>query len=343
MNKRRIEIDTLRGLACILLVAFHVVGVDVGAGLQLDSGFYRNISDALIYVRMPLFTFLSGIVYAYRPFSTGFLAFVKSKARRLLLPMLTVGTLFAVMQAMASGENDAIENWWTLHLYPVAHFWFVEAIFSIFLVVAVCEMFNLFKSIKTGFLILLLSAALYLSDIYIRIFALSGAIYLAPFFLVGMMCQRYDYFKYLSVPVGFLVLTVPVLLIALVYFDVIPDYHNRTIFGLCVGVLCCCALLSLRLKAGFLAAIGRYSYSIYIFHVFFSAASRMVMHSLNVYEVNALFAIGLVLGIGGPIFVEHVLNGTNITRVAFLGARPLTRDKLWLTRQLRKKPFLKGR
>ena len=336
MNKRKIEIDTLRGIACVLLVAFHVVGDKAVTGLQVGSGFYRDISEALIYVRMPLFTFLSGIVYAYRPFSTDFLAFVKSKARRLLLPMLTVGTLFAVMQTITSGTNDGIENWWLLHLYPVAHFWFVEAIFIIFVLVAVCEIFNLFKGVRTAFLILVFSVFLYFSDIHIRAFSLSGAIYLAPYFLVGMMCQRYDYFKYLSTPIGLLMLMISVLLIGLVYFGVIPDYRSRTIFGLCVGVLFCCALLSLRIKIGFLAAIGRYSYSIYIFHVFFTAASRILMHSLNVYEINILFAVGLVLGIGGPIFVEHVLNGTNITRVMFLGARPQTRDKLWLTKLLRK-------
>ena len=332
MNTRRIEIDTLRGIACILLVAYHVVGNFAGAGLKIESGFYRDFNDVLAYVRMPLFTFLSGIVYAYRPFTTGFFAFAKSKARRLLLPMLTVGTFFVVLQSMISGANTEVTNWQRIHIYPVAHFWFVEATFTIFLIVAICEMFKLFKGIKISLFILALSAVLYLSNVHCAVFAVSGSIYLAPFFLVGMICQRQSYFKYLSLPIGFMLLLISGALLALVYFNIIPDYEDRSVFGLCVGTLFCCGLISLRMKIGFLAAIGLYSYSIYIFHVFFSAASRMFMHSLNVYEINLLFVIGLVAGIVGSIIVELILNGTNTTRVLFLGAKPLARDNLWFTR-----------
>ena len=79
------RIQSLRGLACLLLVGFHVVGVDSAAGLRFaDDSLPRLATSLLIHVRMPLFTFLSGFVYAYRPVARGqALAFAKKKALRL--------------------------------------------------------------------------------------------------------------------------------------------------------------------------------------------------------------------------------------------------------------------
>ena len=64
-----LHLDTIRGLACLLLVTYHVVGPDRFTGMRVaDGSFYRTVlADGPLLVRMPLFTFLSGFVYAYRP------------------------------------------------------------------------------------------------------------------------------------------------------------------------------------------------------------------------------------------------------------------------------------
>src|SRR5690606_6901179 len=128
------------------LVSVHVVGIDPQAGLRVADGFMRYFNDALAYIRMPLFTFLSGVVYAYRPFGGDAGQFVAGKCRRLLLPMLVVGTLFAVAQTYTPGANDAVENWRLLHILPVAHFWFIEAIFIIFMIMIPLEILRGFRS-----------------------------------------------------------------------------------------------------------------------------------------------------------------------------------------------------
>ena len=69
---------------------------------------------------MPLFAFLSGMVYALRPVAGDAQAFVGAKVRRLLVPMLSVGTLFAILQANTPGANFAGHDWALLHIRPVA-------------------------------------------------------------------------------------------------------------------------------------------------------------------------------------------------------------------------------
>lgn len=331
---RNIQIDTLRGIACILLVAYHVIGNTPESGLKISSGIYRDINDLLAYVRMPLFTFLSGIVYSYRPFTTGALHFISSKARRLLLPMLCVGTLFAVMQSSVPGANGTITNWTMIHIYPVAHFWFVEAIFLIFLIVVLLEKLKAIEN-PIGFSIVFFAAVLtYLSNFGTPIFSISGAIYLFPFFLGGMFFQRYRYIETLSVTVGLLMLSVAIFTLILIFFDLLPPGKNRSFISLIIGLLFCIALLSLNFRVSKLAIIGSYSYSIFIYHVFFTASSRIALTKLGVFETNMLFIVCLFLGVFGPILTEQLLRGTNITRLLFLGMRASSVDNLWLTKRL---------
>ena len=53
--------------------------------------------------------------------------------------MLTLGTLFAIVQSMTLGANGSVSRWWLLHILPVGHYWFLEALFIIFLIVLALE------------------------------------------------------------------------------------------------------------------------------------------------------------------------------------------------------------
>jgi fucose 4-O-acetylase-like acetyltransferase len=333
MSSRNIEIDTLRGVACFLLVAFHVVGVNSDTGLRLESGLYREINDMLAYIRMPLFTFLSGIVYAYRPFSEGAKHYLKGKVRRLIIPMLVVGTLFAILQSIIPGTNSSIDNWQLLHIKPVAHFWFVEAIFLIFLLMIPLEKVAAFKT-KTGFmLVFLISSILYVSDLNSEYFSFSGALYLLPYFLLGMAIQRFSIINILNVKVGLFLVVVVTALIVSISVGILTIDGKRTLLGLMLGVIACIGLLSIRFKSKLISKIGSFSYSIYIYHVFFTAATRIALNKLGVSDVNILFCISLMLGILGPIVIENFFNGTNFTRAVMLGKSKASIEALWITRR----------
>lgn len=104
-KKRNIPVDTLRGLACIMLVACHVIGLTPETGLRLHEGTLKDANALLACIRMPLITFLSGLVYAWRPFSGDWKPFINGKIRRLIIPMLVIGTTFALFQAFTPGTN----------------------------------------------------------------------------------------------------------------------------------------------------------------------------------------------------------------------------------------------
>ena len=61
----RLQSDTVRGLACLALLAYHVVGPDQTSGMRLPDGSAWHLAmNSLDFLRMPVFTVLSGYFYA---------------------------------------------------------------------------------------------------------------------------------------------------------------------------------------------------------------------------------------------------------------------------------------
>lgn len=187
-HSRHLDIDTLRGLACILLVSFHVIGMP-DAGLRLpETHPLTRLNEMLVYIRMPLFSFISGYVYAMRPFQGHATEFLRGKTYRLLLPLLTMGTLFALLQSFTPGTNGSVENWWLLHIEPVGHFWFLQALFIIFVILMGLERSGLLAARGRFALVFAASLVLFSFADLPHYFAASGVVYLLPFFLGGLAC-----------------------------------------------------------------------------------------------------------------------------------------------------------
>src|SRR5688572_16946795 len=93
-NDRQSHVDTLRGLAVLLMVAGHVIGDLPTTGLRVaDDSTLRHFYVSLQFLRMPLFAVITGYVYAYRPLEPDKAGrFLANKLRRLLIPLFTVAT-----------------------------------------------------------------------------------------------------------------------------------------------------------------------------------------------------------------------------------------------------------
>jgi surface polysaccharide O-acyltransferase-like enzyme len=313
------RIETLRGLACILLVLYHVIGADSSHGLLVEDGPIRWFNDGLAYLRMPLFTFLSGLVYGMRPFSGNSRAFLVGKVRRLLIPMLVVGTLFAVLQAVTPGTNSVVGPWYLLHLKPVGHFWFVESLFWVFLLIWVLERWHLMRQPNGFMLVLALACALYLLVRGWPWLGIDGAIYLLPYFLVGLAFSRFSLTVYLTN--GWLRFGLLALAIICVIFMGMPvaNPDRRTVVMLLAGVSLCLLCLSLGMTVPWLSSIGRHSYAIYLFHVFFTASARIGIHRLHIDYMLVDIIFGLALGLTGPIVIDRLASRSKWPALLLLG------------------------
>lgn len=63
--RKNLSVETLRGIAILLVVVGHVVGSDAGGGMKIDFPHpLRYLYLWIDYIQMPLFTAIAGWVYA---------------------------------------------------------------------------------------------------------------------------------------------------------------------------------------------------------------------------------------------------------------------------------------
>lgn len=117
------SIETLRGIAILLVVVGHVIGSDPDGGMKIDFPHpLRYLYVWIDYIQMPLFTAIAGWVYALKPVAApgGFSTFARKKALRLLVPMAAVGTLYFMVQYFMPGTNGKGElgRLWRIYVFP---------------------------------------------------------------------------------------------------------------------------------------------------------------------------------------------------------------------------------
>jgi glucans biosynthesis protein C len=321
------RVQTLRGAACMLLVAYHVVGSDSMMGLRVHpDSLWRSFAESLIHLRMPLFTFLSGFVYAYRPIRPGQeRTFAKKKLLRLLLPLLTVSTVYFLLQQVAPDVNwrRPWSQMWQIYFMPYAHFWFLQAIILIFALVGVLDRFGAMRRLS-GFAVVFAAALVLHLYLFIdpSIFSSNQALYLLPFFIAGLGANRFGAqiqwppFKYLCLVVFVSLMTLHILSVFHVYGEII---ERRTYIGTALSLAGLMSLLFWIPPSRMLAWIGGFSFTIYLYHVFFSGGTRATLSALGLPDLPLNFVAGFVAGIAGPIVVELVFRRNAFLRRFFLG------------------------
>lgn len=314
------NLDTVRGIACVLLVLFHVVGIDSASGLRLDpDNAYRTINDALAYVRLPLFTFLSGAVYALRPVSSvDGRRFTRGKLKRLLLPFIFVSLLFAVAQKVTPGTNTQLE-WAEIPLvliWPYAHLWFIAALLLVFAIVGTLDYLRaLDKPLHMVALFVVTCILFELRYGPAGVLGWNRALYLLPFFVTGVMVKRFGWQW--------------ALLCALLALAS-PGWQ------LTLGIISAIALLASMPVVPLLAWVGTYSYSIYLFHVFGSAASRIAWERLGAAPLPLLVVSGTLAGLILPIAIHLAIAQVPYVNRALLGVRQ--REKMATGRESGRAP-----
>ena len=187
------NMQTLKGLGCILVVAHHVIGGHFGGGLNLaPTTFLGQFSQAIELLRMPLFAFISGYVYSMRPVAAGgYLPFLGKKFSRLYLPIIAVGFLYFSLRQLSPGfEPESPQTLLQMLVYPYGHFWFIQALIAILALAGVLEMLGLFRTPGRFAPVLLGSVFIQLFDTSdLQFFSLGRAGYLLPFFLLGIGVQ----------------------------------------------------------------------------------------------------------------------------------------------------------
>lgn len=321
------RVQVTRGIACILLVLFHVVGGNPNDGLRIADGtITRQILDVLIYIRMPLFAFISGYVYALKPLDPAApRPFLQGKLRRLALPLLSVTTLFYLV-ALARAPvpaGEAVAGLLHAYFFSYEIYWFLQAMLLIFLILPLLERYLLGHWQGTAIAVLI-AFALTVPAEPLDFLSINGAIFLGPFFFIGIAARR---FLGAFTPKQTIILTL-VLCAALALHihnvATMPPHmgaRRGTILSLVIGVLAPLLLVAHAPRIALLAKIGHASFAIFLFHIFFVVGARLLLGRLGIDNLAVHLIVGLAAAIAGPMLLQSILVRWTVSRRMFLGLR----------------------
>ena len=149
------DVDRAKGLAIALVVLGHLVARDPPQGNE----WYILLKTAIYSFHMPFFMYLSGIVFFHTGNATNprpdYLAYLRRRAQRLLVPFVLLGLLIVLGKSLASMflyvDNNpqnisagVLALIWNTNDSPATSIWFIFVLFCY------CAITPLFLSITKG-------------------------------------------------------------------------------------------------------------------------------------------------------------------------------------------------
>ncbi len=301
------NVDAVRGLACLLIVALHMVGDQDTNGLELPmtSGWHYAM-ESVEFLRIPLFTALSGYLYAGRRVTLESLpGFWMKKLRRLGAPLVFVTVVMWWLRGHAQADTTSLP---TALLFEYGHLWYLQSLLILFTGISLSDAF---LKPDTVALVLagLMATMLDQSGVSVTtFFGLAGSFYLAPYFLFGIILR--DRPEWLRDPrsgvLAFGIVATVLTSQQLGMFGIINPVTLLQLPAALAGMAGVVLLLQRFPKYAPLARIGRYSYTIYLWHVLAGAALREALLRIGITSIPVLFLCTLVAGITVPIMLYHI-------------------------------------
>lgn len=334
---KNLSIETLRGIAILLVVLGHVIGSGPSGGMKIDFPHpLRYLYVWIDYIQMPLFTAIAGWVYALKPFSafSGFGSFTRKKALRLLVPMAAVGTLYFFVQYFMPGTNQKgdLSQLWRIYVFPYTIYWYLPSLFLIFLVQYFIDKKGWMDTLgKWGVLCIIAIVLSRMNDAWLlhdvpNVFSFKGALNQLPYFFAGIAAQRFAVQLYNRVGriIIFLMALLGILLINAVWFFHESDFEIMQLYPL-AQIPTLFLLLSLKKYNRFFVWIGGYAYSIYLFHGFGTSGGRILFKIMGVQSTALIFLFASCIAVLSSIVIDICFSRFNLSRILFLGKWKLSR------------------
>lgn len=332
-KQKNLSIETLRGIAILLVVIGHVIGSTPSGGMKIDFPHpLRYLYLWIDYIQMPLFTAIAGWVYALKPFSpvAGFGAFVRKKAMRLLVPMAVVGTLYFLVQYLMPGTNQKgeLSQMWRIYIFPYTIYWYLPSLFLIFVIQWWIDWWKGMENIKqwgiwcmVAVLLSLINDRGFMHGLP-NLFSFKGALGQLPYFFAGVAACRFAVVIYHRIFLEWGMWLMALLGIALLQIVwLYPDIDTLWRHVMYVITLIPILLLVLKMKwhNRFFTWLGSYAYSIYLFHGFGTSGGRIILRMFGVKAAYLIFISATFIALIASVAIDVIVARFKVLRLLLLG------------------------
>ena len=306
-------VDGVKVIACILVVLGHFFQSMTKANILPENDLYEWFNTTIYYFHVPLFFICSGYLYQKYSKVNGVSSWCKNVAKKALalgVPYVTFTTATWVLKKVfSSSVNDQIGGLGeTLFFHPTAPYWYLYALFFIFLVTPT---FNSVKAAAVGLVVALAAKGLILTGGGYSIYAVSTVLSNEIWFVLGMsICAFNVQLKGRKVQ-GMICGVLFIILSIMVYTAEISSSAASFIMGLlaCVAVIMMVAGFEEKLGRG-MEFIAKYTMPIFLMHTLFAAPMRSVLLKLGITNAVAHIVLGVGISFAGPIIAAWIIKKT---------------------------------
>lgn len=182
-------VDDIKVIACILVVLGHFFQSMTKASIMPENDLYKWFNTTIYYFHVPLFFICSGYLYQKYSKVNSLGRWRRNVAKKMLalgVPYATFTTATWVLKKVfSSSVNDQIGGLGdTLFLHPTAPYWYLYALFFVFLVTPT---FNSVKVAAAGLVVALTAKGLILTGGVRRLRSINSSL------KRNLVCARYEY------------------------------------------------------------------------------------------------------------------------------------------------------
>lgn len=316
MKNRESWVDYAKAIGIILVVYGHVARGLYNGGIDFSVAYFELFDSVVYSFHMPLFFFLSGLFF-YKSFSNkGGIKLIFSKVDTIFYPYVIWSVLQGGVEVLLSnytnGDVSLVEVS-SLLWSPRAQFWFLYALFSIFILSSV-----VYSLVSKRFTIpiFICSVILYLYPSVLPqgfIFGFISSNFV--FFVLGVvftMHLKVEHFSSWSALLGLALLFV----VGQWFFHSYLSYKYtdkgvESLLLACVSIafVVSMSLLFSRANYKFFAYIGSSSMAIYLMHILAGSGSRVILSKVfGIDSVVIHLAVGCLVGVMAPLIALFLID-----------------------------------
>lgn len=328
--ERNVLVDRLKGYACFLVLFGHVIMGIRKAGIEIPGVFYG--AETFIWsFHVSLFLFLSGVVYKITGEWKGKktkIKFIKHKLLNLGVPYIVFSTIYILINSFVGSANtkSSVSDVFTIWKTPVAQYWFLYALFFLFLIWTVLS-----DTLKNWQITLVIVAFGYLAPMFdVKLGCFEVVFFSALAFGLGTF-TKISFIEKLPSIVKILVCVLHIVAGAfLIRFDLIETTVIKElimIFGICSSIAFISMITKVKIVARFLDFLNKYSLQIYLLHTIFTAGIRIVLMRLNINQWYIHLVVGCVCGLVFSVIAAIIAEKVKVFNICFFPSKTLKKLK----------------
>lgn len=306
-------VDDVKVIACILVVLGHFFQSMTKANILPENNLYGWFNTTIYYFHVPLFFICSGYLYQKYSRVNSVGSWRRNVAKKILalgVPYVTFSTATWVLKKVfASSVNDQIGGLGdTLFFHPTAPYWYLYALFFIFLVTAT---FSSVKAAAVGLIVALAAKVLILTGGGYSVYAVSTVLSNEIWFVLGMSICAFDVQLKGRKVQG----TICGLLFMILSVVVYKAKISGSVIPFAMGLLACVAVI--LIVASFEEKFGRgmdflakYTMPIFLMHTLFAAPLRSILMKIGIENAVIHVVLGLGISFVGPIMAAWIMKKT---------------------------------